>query len=1380
MPVMQLESFGKYQVIRKLGQGGMASVYEARDTLIDRQVAIKVVHPHLAREESFAKRFLQEAKLVAALRHQNIVQLYDFDIYDDQPYMVMEYLEGGTLKERVAALRAKGEHLPLGITNQIIRVLAGALDYAHEHEAVHRDIKPANILFTTQGEAVISDFGIAKMLHASLQISLTGGVIGTPIYMSPEQASADKVVDGRSDQYSLTIMVYEMITGRVPFTGNSPVTIFMKHLKEPPPPPREYNPNIPVTVQQVILRALSKGPAERFPTTKDFARAFDQALRGMSPILQPETPLGETLAATQRENHPGTTPQFVPVTPMDGVSDSFFQVDRPENIEQPPSRVSAIFTNRTGAILQSKKAKITGAVVAVLAILALATLGAAGLLTRRITPASGDFIIAVADFDDTQASLKIDFGRRIFEELEAELAHLEADIQVIQTHTVYLDSQAAKQAGEHLEAAILIWGWYDDLGVSPKIEFIQTGNFNSTPRRGSLFVINAQAVSPADSNTASQVDLGNFHSYLRIPRMVTELDLFVENGPQQVTYIAEALLGLAYQSQGDLDTALNLYDKAIVQAEISTLDSTSDGASRSPGLDLVLFHRGLIQTQRNQTPAARQDFESAVKVNPDLFEAHYNLAILYPETCTPARQIELALQAAQSAVNLKPGDSAARLLLAGLHVQTGQYDLASQEIETALRADPNNSEAYLLWGDIYQSRGAATQAEAAYEKSIALLLDGEGGPDFSALGDAYWRAGKIAEALSAYQQADNQDTQRGLGYAFLQTGKYPEAIQEFQTWTEIEPENYAAFNALGLAYLKNGAADLAIESLEQATLLSDCNAIAQLLLGRLYLEQEAYSFAAQAFQAAAIIEPYNASILYILGTTQFFQGKLESAGNSLDQAISLDPNLSIVHTVRGEIYFETGFFNEALAQWQYLLLAYPDDYFSYQLVGNAYEKSGEYEQAAAAYQHSLTLQDDPDTRVYLGLVYQYQGKPDLAIQEYQQALANAPLSFLAQNSLGNALLQTGDLESAAQAYLAALEIQVAPLTRSQLASIYIRQGNIDQALTQLEEALLEEALLEDGNSITIRNQLANLYSRIGRLGEAEAQFLAGLELDPNRPEPHAGLGLLAYKHCDLAGMSREYAQAATLGSDYPFYVGLPALAYAAQGFPEQRDSVLADLLTQFPNDPLAHLFAGEQYWLTDTPEEARQELQVALQSPGFAAQFKSIGRYDLGLVEFEIGNLASAEGELQLALQSFPANTAAWILWGDIALRQQDWESALEYYQHAAAVLPEYGYWVSGDAAELFLPLIQARQGIALRNSGQETAANAVFEQALSQAKNLVELFPNWPQARFALGSVYYILRETEKAQQEFQAALKCDATFDINITRTTKALDQIIGVYFK
>ncbi|MGB5052285.1 MAG: serine/threonine-protein kinase, partial [Caldilineaceae bacterium] len=242
------KSYGEYTAVRLLGQGGMAEVYEGLDPDLDRPVAIKLILPRLAVDAQFEERFRREARLVASLRHPHIVQVYDYLVDEDGPVMVMEYLPGGSLKERLDDLRGRGQRLPLSEAARITDALASALDYAHRQAAVHRDVKPANVLFDKEGAPVLADFGIARILDDDSGLTQPGTIIGTPAYLSPEQA-AGEVVGPASDLYSLGVMLYEMVTGAPPFQGTT-TAILTSHASALPPPAASRVADLPAGVDR--------------------------------------------------------------------------------------------------------------------------------------------------------------------------------------------------------------------------------------------------------------------------------------------------------------------------------------------------------------------------------------------------------------------------------------------------------------------------------------------------------------------------------------------------------------------------------------------------------------------------------------------------------------------------------------------------------------------------------------------------------------------------------------------------------------------------------------------------------------------------------------------------------------------------------------------------------------------------------------------------------------------------------------------------------------------------------------------------------------------------------------------------------------------------
>jgi tRNA A-37 threonylcarbamoyl transferase component Bud32 len=272
MPLVAGDVVGPYKIIEKLGQGGMATVYKAYHAGLDRYVALKVLHSDLTEDPTFTVRFQREARLVAKLDHSNIVSVHDFAEHDGYPYLVMKFIEGETLKARLNGGPLTAEE----ITN-VVESVGSALAYAHQQGILHRDIKPSNVLIARDGRIYLADFGLARIAQSGSSTISSDAVMGTPQYISPEQAVGKSDLDEGTDIYSFGVMLYEMVVGQVPYSADTPFSIIYDHIYSPLPLPRSINLSVPESVERVLLKTLSKDRHDRYATVTELVAAFKGA-----------------------------------------------------------------------------------------------------------------------------------------------------------------------------------------------------------------------------------------------------------------------------------------------------------------------------------------------------------------------------------------------------------------------------------------------------------------------------------------------------------------------------------------------------------------------------------------------------------------------------------------------------------------------------------------------------------------------------------------------------------------------------------------------------------------------------------------------------------------------------------------------------------------------------------------------------------------------------------------------------------------------------------------------------------------------------------------------------------------------------------------------
>lgn len=1418
---MATQAFGKYQTTQLLGRGGMAEVYAGTHPDLGRRVAIKVILPQLAEAAGFEERFRREARLVASLRHPHIVQLYDFDFVEGRAFMVMEYLEGGALADRLQAARSRGEIMPLGEAARILDAISDALDYAHRQGVVHRDIKPGNILFTADNQPVLSDFGIAHLQAGAARLTATGGIIGSPAYMSPEQATG-QAVDARSDIYSLGVVLFEMATGRVPFLAETPTAVLLRHVQEPPPPPSDLNPNLPQPAAAVILKALAKDPAARFGSAGELASAWRAGLRGEAPASQPAP---DSAAATLADGDLGAIaspppppagsvpPPAAPSPPSPGWLTRVLQAAdlvaplvgktpgeiRPAGRDR-RARLAALmgaiaifvafvnFVNdifglinvgnlplaRLGPFLVAALL-LVGAGLAVytlrhaasrrrraqavllLASMLLLTLVWGGWTAYQRLRPASEFLVTVNQFDGSQASIKLDIARTIAEGLEIELEELDETIAVERTAEPLADDQEARQLGQRHKSTLVIWGWYDDKRFRSFVELLKLPDL-----RQSATVVrvlgNTVAGALAPSGASSSGQMAAISHYTRTPAQLSRLDFELDNASGQMNYVSAAILGLAMFGNGRNDVALALFDKALANADA--------GAAPVFSLDKVYFHRAvtLMALGRNQEAVA--DLEQAVEIKPDLYEAHHNLAIAYAQTCSPTLQLDRAIAAAETAARLRPDEAAAHRLLGDLYHQAGRDDEAEQSVLAALERQPDDAVAQRLLGDVYTALGQTDAAAKSYDRALALLPASPNGEATVAVqrGDALVSAGRYAEALAAYESARTADpTQteplRGLGNAYFWQGEVEKAAAAYQTWAEMAPEDYEAPLLIGLAYANSARPDQAIPALEAASRLAE---------------------------EKAICDP---APLLVLAGLYWQQNDYDRAIATYQKALAIDPANADVHYILGRTYLLQERLEEAIAALRQAVALRPDDVQSLEALGQSYLAEAAWAEALAVYQHLAELRPQ-EASVYLAMgdAYSRLGRLEDAAAAYQRA-TELEASANAFTLLGLMKVQLGDIDGATASYRQALALDPNHAAAHQsLGNAYQMQGNPAEAAAEYRTAIalaetaflqiqlgtvlgrlgrgdealaaLARALELDPQAAEAYNQIGLIYANQGDLAQAEAAYRAAIDLDDAVPLYHFGLAQMAYRQCSLSAAVQAQNRAVALAPDANDYKTFLAALYEAQGRVAEAQT-LYDALAQAPDaDLFAHSAAGDYLLRQERYEAAAEQFGRLVEGEAASALAAYYGHYGLGRVFLRQDKLLPARAEFELALAALPRLAFdPQVAIGDISLREGDVAAALATYEAAAALLPAYQAVNTAETGAWAEVGLEVRRGIVFDRLGEATTAGAARDRALSLAQAVVAAAPRSPLGHLALGLAHQARGENDLAEQSYAIAAQCDQT---------------------
>lgn len=774
------QTFGKYQILDRLGAGGMADVYKAYQTGLDRNVAIKIIHEHMIDDDSFVERFRREAQSVAQLRHPHILQVIDFDIQDDTYYMVMEYIRGGDLKKYIVD---NGPSKPEFALKTIAQV-ADALDYAHQKNMIHRDIKPANIMFTDQSheQAVLTDFGIAKILDASMLTS-SGMLVGTPLYMSPESGLGNPA-DERSDIYGLGIVLYEMLIGEVPFQAETPYGIIMKHISEPLPLRDVHDIELPDFVELVLMRATQKDPDDRYQTAGEFSEALKKAQHEIEGMAGTKIMRERRHATTQKQRKTKPMPQ---------------EANKPQKPKRDPN------TQKESSVPLTLMA---GLVAALLIILGFGAFGFAqqnqALVAAVATQAELPTQVAlvpdgnvasenVADEDNTVAAT---------EEVAVNAAPADA---VTQENDV-----PAEEVDQDNDAPPATQVPPEPTQPPPP----QTGNDNQPPSNGNSGQppsgnppSSSSRGGPPNSNSQSGMPEQPQGSSIAQDAVNNELLSRFGNGFPPNFPPGNPEVGRRIRAVADDPEAL--YSLALEAIETGNQQFVPPMMARAITLDPQPEYYTLLgygHMDPNNFVAAEQSFTSAIELDITFFEAYKGRALAYENQ----GEYRAAASDYQTAIDLQPDDAELYYALANVQfaVQPPPFERIVSNLERAIVLNPDDERYHHALGRAHIDTGDWDSAITAFSTAIDLAPR-----DAS---NYYWRAiahyergdtDFVLEDLEdAYERGYERDSEYYAiaGDIYLELDDFEEAARNYNQALELEPGYHALYSFLALAMYESG------------------------------------------------------------------------------------------------------------------------------------------------------------------------------------------------------------------------------------------------------------------------------------------------------------------------------------------------------------------------------------------------------------------------------------------------------------------------------------------------------------------------------------------------------------------------------------------------
>lgn len=958
-------TLGGYQIIEQIGMGGMATVYKAYDASTDRYVALKTLPQQYSQDPTFVERFRREARAIAKLEHLHILPVHAYGEDDGIAYLVMRYLPAGTLTSRI---RQSGR-IPLDEAARLIAQIGSALDHAHSNGVLHRDVKPGNVLIDNDGNTFLTDFGIARMVEGTLD--LTGdSILGTPQYMSPEQCQGRKDLTPASDQYALGVVLYEMITGRTPFQAETPLAVIhMQMMGSPLPPPTSLVPNLPEDVERVILKALARDPQDRFPSCSALAAAFEQAIHSAPtrPGMHPEDPPTVKVDAS------------IPA-PMMGSPTTHASQPTSARTPAPPRRSFLPFA-------------IAGGVVAFIVLAVILS----GALNNE-------------DDGDVNA----------LQTVSAFAAGSEAQASPTDTPTESpTDTRTESPIDVPAEAPTAVAMIDSDPAVQALVDEGNRALDNYDYEAAQAAFNNALAINP-DSIPALfgrartlYFDSGDYAAAVEALTRILELD------PNNAAVLHQR--GVIYRDWGEYDESLDdlsaalavddtvaayYADRALTYGYSSQYENAVDDYAAAIALDgsnaRYFMERGAYLSYIDRYDEAISDLDRSIELAPDSYEPYFSRGYIYLDM----DRCDAAIPDFNRVIELRPEDIEAREGLVECALRVGDIDTALDYITQAIRLDEMRVHPYLTRGDImmrlgdvgaaiddytraieidpeyaepYRRRARALDIAQRPEESLAdytraIELDGGDGSDFAGRGNVYYfQLGDDDAAMEEYTAALDRDG--GLSEAYLMRGTiylewedYNSAISDFSAVIDMETDSTLlalAYLRRGEAYAGRGSTTLALDSFTAALEIDPENVAAYIGRGYLRMDREEDALAVADFTRAIELEPDNFAAYEGRAYAHASAGRNVLAVADMTRAIELDPQNDDLYIERGRMLMEGRLYDRARDDFAQAQEIAPYNPHVYLALGDMHYELRARVRALAAYRQYVELLGDETPEGYV-------------------------------------------------------------------------------------------------------------------------------------------------------------------------------------------------------------------------------------------------------------------------------------------------------------------------------------------------------------------------------------------------------------------------------